>query len=252
MDEYTSPARLTEQYSDATKLRIRQETHRLYTEPRVSFLEWVTEQMDIRPGMTVVDVGCGRGIYHPIFKKRGARIIAIDRSLGMLEESGEDGLQVLGDAQALPLPDAACDRAACNHVLYHVPDQALAMHELRRIVRPGGRVVMATNGAHNNERMYEIARLAASDLGRPDKFPRSSPFRLEDVERVRAVFPRVRVAIFETAFRFPEAEPALRYWRSMRDDPELEAAMRSRIDEIILAEGSFRVPLVAGCFVADI
>jgi ubiquinone/menaquinone biosynthesis C-methylase UbiE len=251
VDDYTSPARLAEQYSDASKLRIRQETHRLYTEPRVSFLEWVTERMDIVPGMTIVDVGCGRGIYHPLFRKRGARVIGIDRSIGMLQESGDDGLPVVGDAQALPLPDAVCDRAACNHVLYHVPDQTLAMHELRRIVRPGGRVVMATNGARNNERMYEVARLAASDLGRTDTLPRTSPFRLEDVERVRAVFPDVRVEIFESAFRFPEAEPALRYWRSMRDDPDLEDAMRIRIDEIIRAEGSFRVPLVAGCFVAN-
>jgi ubiquinone/menaquinone biosynthesis C-methylase UbiE len=251
VDDYTSPARLADQYSDATKLRIRQETHRLYTEPRVSFLEWVTERIDILPGMTIVDVGCGRGIYHPLFRKRGARVIGIDRSIGMLEEMGEDGLLVVGDAQALPLADAVCDRAACNHVLYHVPDQTLAMHELRRIVRPGGRVVIATNGARNNERMYEVARLAASDLGRTDALPRTSPFRLEDVERVRAVFPDVRVEIFESAFRFPEAEPALRYWRSMRDDPELEAAMRTRIDEVIRAEGSFRVPLVAGCFVAN-
>src|SRR5258708_22749430 len=105
---------------------------------------------------------------------------------------------------------------------------------------------MATNGGRNNERMYEVARLAASDLGRTDRFPRWSPFRLEDVDRVRAVFPNVLVDIFENAFRFPEAEPALRYWRSMRDDPELEAAMRPRIDAIIRAEGSFRVPLVAG------
>jgi hypothetical protein len=37
----------------------------------------------------------------------------------------------------------------------------------------------------------------------------------------------------------------------MRNDPELEAAMRQRIDEIIRVEGTFRVPLVAGCFVAD-
>jgi hypothetical protein len=125
------------------------------------------------------------------------------------------------------------------------------MRELRRIVRPGGRVVIATNGARNNERMYEVARWAASDLGRTDTFPRISPFRLEDVDRVRAVFPNVRIEIFENAFRFPKAEPALRYWRSMRDDPALEAAMRTRIDEIIRDEGSFRVPLVAGCFVAD-
>jgi hypothetical protein len=42
VDDYTSPGRLADQYSDATKLRMRQETHRLYTERRVSFLEWVT------------------------------------------------------------------------------------------------------------------------------------------------------------------------------------------------------------------
>jgi len=251
VDRYTSPERLAEQYSDSERLRIRQETHRRYGENPVSFLEWATDHLDIRPGMTVVDVGCGRGIYHPIFKRRGARVIGIGRSIGMAREAGGGCLAVVGDAQALPLPDAICDRAVCNHVLYHVPDQLLAMRELRRIVRPGGRVAIATNGARNNERTYQVARQAAGALGRTDSFGRSSPFRLEDVARVREIFPNARVEIFHSAFRFPEAEPALRYWRSMRDDSELEAAMRPRIDEIIRNEGTFRVPIVAGCFVAD-
>jgi SAM-dependent methyltransferase len=179
-------------------------------------------------------------------------VIGIDRSIGMAREAGSGCLAVVGDAQVLPLLDAICDRAVCNHVLYHVPDQQLAMRELRRIVRAGGRVVIATNGARNNERMYEVARLAAADLGRTDTVGRSSPFRLEDVARVREIFPNARVEIFHSAFRFPAAEPVLRYWRSMRDDPELEAAMRPRIEDIIRTEGTFRVPLVAGCFVADI
>jgi SAM-dependent methyltransferase len=251
VDRYTSPERLEDQYADTQKLRIRQETHRVYSENSASFLEWATGHLDIRPGMTVVDVGCGRGIYHPLFRERGARVVGIDRSIGMTREVGGGCLAVVGDAQALPLPDAICDRAVCNHVLYHVPDQRLAMRELRRIVRAGGRVVIATNGAHNNERMYQVARLAAADLGRTAIVGRSSPFRLEDIARVREIFPNARVEIFHSAFRFPEAEPALRYWRSMRDDPELEAAMRPRIDEIIRTEGTFRVPLVAGCFVAD-
>jgi SAM-dependent methyltransferase len=252
MDNYTSPERLAEQYSDSRKLLIRQETHRRYGESKTSFLEWATELMEIRPGMLVVDVGCGRGIYHPLFHNRGARVIGIDRSIGMAREITGGCLSVVGDAQALPLPDATCDVAVCNHVLYHVPDQALAMRELRRIVRPGGRVVIATNGAANNERMYEVARVAAAGLGRTDSIARSSPFRIEDVDRVRDIFPSVRVEIFRNAFRFPESEPALLYWRSMRDDPELEAAMRPRIEEIIRTEGQFRVPLVAGCFVADV
>jgi ubiquinone/menaquinone biosynthesis C-methylase UbiE len=251
VDRYTSPDRLEDQYADTQKLRTRQETHRRYGENPVSFLEWATEHLDLRPGMTVVDVGCGRGVYHSLFRERGARVVGIDRSIGMAREAGGGCLAVVGDAQALPLPDAICDRAVCNHVLYHVPDQHLAMGELRRVVRAGGRVVIATNGARNNQRMYEVAQLAASDLGRTDTPGRSSPFRLEDVARVREIFPNARVELFHSAFRFPDAEPALRYWRSMRDDPELEAAMRPRIEEIIQTEGTFRVPLVAGCFVAD-
>ncbi len=252
MDGYTSPERLADQYSDAHKLTTRQETHRLYGERRPGFLAWATDLMDIQPGMTVVDVGCGRGIYHLHFKQRGANIIGVDRSTGMAREAAAGCLPVVGDAQALPLRDAFCERAVCNHVLYHVPNQGLAMQELRRIVRPGGRVVIATNGAHNNERMSEVARLAASDLGRPGALTRTSPFRLEDLDRVRETFPNARVEIFHNAFRFPDAEPALAYWRSMRDDPELEAAMRPRIAEIIRTEGMFRVPPVAGCFVADV
>lgn len=252
MDNYTSPARLAEQYSDSQRLRIRQETHQRYGESKTNFLDWATELMEIRWGMSVVDVGCGRGIYHPLFRNRGARVIGIDRSIGMAREIGGGCLAVVGDAQSIPLPDAFCERAVCNHVLYHVPDQTLAMRELRRIVQPGGRVVIATNGAANNERMYEVARLAAADLGRTGSIARSSPFRIEDVDRVRAIFPRVRVEIFRNAFRFPEAEPALLYWRTMRDDRELEKAMRPRIEEIIRNESTFRVPLVAGCFVADV
>ncbi len=252
MDRYTSAERLAEQYSDPERLRIRQETHRRYGENPVSFLEWATELMEIRPGMLVVDVGCGRGIYHPLFHNRGAKVIGIDRSIGMAREIKGGCLAIVGDAQAVPLPDAICQRAVCNHVLYHVPDQALAMRELRRIVQSAGKVVIATNGSANNERMYEVARLAAGDLGRTAPIARSSPFRMEDVDRVREIFPTVRVEIFRNAFRFPRPEPALLYWRSMHADPELEAAMRARIEEIIRTEGEFRVPLVAGCFVADV
>jgi ubiquinone/menaquinone biosynthesis C-methylase UbiE len=252
VDQYTSRERLAQQYDDSRRLRLRQETHRRYGENPVSFLEWVTGHMEIRPGMTVVDVGCGHGIYHRLFRARGGTVIGIDRSLGMVKETIGGCSAIVADAQALPLSTATYDRVACNHVLYHVPDQRQAMRELLRIARPGGRVVIATNGAGNNQRMYEVARLAASDLGHTNDFLRRSPFTLDDADRVREVFPNARVEVFRNTFVFPDPEPAIGYWRSMRDDSELDAAMRRRIVEIIREEGAFRVPLVAGCFVADV
>lgn len=252
VDRYTAAERMVEQYTDSARLRVRQETHRRYGANPTSFVEWLVRHLEVRPGMSVVDVGCGHGLFHPILRSRGATVIGLDRSIGMAREAATNCMAVVGDAQALPLTDHCFDRAMCNHVLYHVPDQQRAMRELRRITRAGGRVVIATNGAQTNERMYEVARLAARDLGRNDTFPRNNPFRLEDVDRVRDVFPGARVEVFRNEFVFPEAEPALRYWRSMRDDPELEATMRHRIETIIEEEGYFRVPLVSGCFVADV
>jgi len=252
VDRYTSSERLAEQYSDSARLRIRQETHRRYSANSTSFVEWLVDLLELRPGMSVVDVGCGHGLYHPILRSRGARVIGLDRSMGMAREAAAGCMAVVGDAQALPLPDHGFDRVMCNHVLYHVPNQLLAMRELRRIARSDGRVVIATNGSQTNQRMYEVARLAARDIGRSDSFSRENPFRLEDVERVREIFPTAYVEVLRNEFVFPEPESALRYWRSMRDDPDLEAAMRRRIEAIIEEEGEFRVPLVSGCFVADV
>ncbi|MGH7764498.1 MAG: class I SAM-dependent methyltransferase [Candidatus Dormibacteraceae bacterium] len=251
MDRYTAKERLAEQYADSIRLRIRQETHRRYGANPVSFVSWLIGHLDVKAGMLVADVGCGHGLYQPALLSRGAKVVGLDRSIGMAREAATISLAVVADAQALPLSDAIFNRVMCNHVLYHVPDQRRAMHELRRIARPGGRVVIATNGSQSNERMYETARLAAQDLGRPDTFHRDNPFRLEDVDRVREVFPGARVEVLPNEFVFPDAEPALRYWRTMRDDLQLEVAMRVRIQSIIEKEGSFRVPLVSGCFVCD-
>ena len=243
---------MAEQYSDSARLRIRQETHRRYGSNPNTFVEWLVGLLELRPGMSIADVGCGHGLFHPMLRSRGATVVGLDRSMGMAREAAAGSMAVVADAQALPLSDHGFDRVMCNHVLYHVPDQGLAMRELRRVARSGGRVVIATNGSQTNERMYEVARLAARDIGRNDSFSRENPFRLEDVDRVREVFPAAHVEVFRNEFVFPEPEPALRYWRSMRDDAELEAAMRNRIEAIIQVEGEFRVPLVSGCFVADV
>ena len=252
MDRYTSAERLAEQYTDSTRLRIRQETHRRYSASAIGFIDWVIGHLDVSAGMSVADIGCGHGEYHQALTALGAQVTGVDRSLGMARDAAVTCLAVVGDAEALPLGDGTFDRVMCNHVLYHVPDQLLAMRELRRVSRPRGRVVMATNGARNNERIYEVARAAASDIGRPEAFTRASPFRLESVDRVREVFPEVSVHVLRSELVFPDPEPALRYWRTMHDDPELEAAMRARIDAIIEAEDSFRVPTIAGCFVAGL
>jgi ubiquinone/menaquinone biosynthesis C-methylase UbiE len=93
-----------------------------------------------------VAIGTGRNLpYYP----QGIRLTGIEFSPAMLElaqrEADRLGRQVdlrLGDAQALDLPDASFDTVVCTLSLCAIPDERLAITEMRRVLRPGGRLLL--------------------------------------------------------------------------------------------------------------
>jgi len=119
------------------------------------------DQLDLRPGMTVLDLGCGEGRHAFEAYRRGADVVAVDwgvaevettkRWLGAIAEAGEAGRAadgtaarfevVRGDLLHLPFPDASFDRVMASEVLEHIPDDVTAMAEIFRVLRPGGRAV---------------------------------------------------------------------------------------------------------------
>jgi SAM-dependent methyltransferase len=113
--------------------------------------------LDLRPGMTVLDLGCGEGRHAFEAYRRGASVVAVDwgvsevgttkRWLGAIADAGEAPEParyevVRGDLLALPFPDASVDRVIASEVLEHIPDDATAMAEIVRVLRPGGRVAV--------------------------------------------------------------------------------------------------------------
>ncbi|MGY1822123.1 class I SAM-dependent methyltransferase [Geodermatophilus sp. SYSU D00079] len=115
------------------------------------------DRLDLRPGMTVLDLGCGEGRHAFEAYRRGGRVVAVDwgvpevettkRWLGAIAEGGEapDGARyevVRGDLRALPVPDASVDRVIASEVLEHIPDDVTAMAEIARVLKPGGRVAV--------------------------------------------------------------------------------------------------------------
>lgn len=251
-EDFTSRERLHEQYGDSSRLQTRVETHRRYAERSESFVDWLVDQLAPQPGDLVADIGCGPGNYAQRLRQREVTVVGCDLSPGMVAEANAAGLRaVVADAQHLPFASGCVDRVMCNHVLYHMADQALALRELRRIARRGGTVVIATNGAEHLQALAELAALAGRDLGFELPPRRGSPFTLEDLDRVRQVFASAQVRRFENCLVFGEPEPLLDYMRSwIGGAGPLEGAMRRRIAEAIARDGAFRVPTVAGCFVA--
>jgi ubiquinone/menaquinone biosynthesis C-methylase UbiE len=111
------------------------------------------EILDPRPGERVLEVGPGTGYYAlPVagWLEPGGRLDVLDVQQEMLdhtlERAREQGIgnvaPTLADARSMPYPDATFDAAYLVTVLGEIPDQGAALRELRRVVRPGGRIVV--------------------------------------------------------------------------------------------------------------
>jgi|SRR5215211_2685325 len=109
--------------------------------------------LDPKPGERLLEVGPGTGYYTlPVAERLSpdGRLDVLDVQQEMLDHTirraRERAIENIepsqGDARELPYPDGAFDGAFLVTVLGEVPDQDAALRELRRVVRPGGRVVV--------------------------------------------------------------------------------------------------------------
>lgn len=99
-------------------------------------------------GMRVLDAGCGSGPLAAALLDRGALVSGFDLSPAMValarERLGEEAdLQVADLGEPLPYDDATFDVVVCSLALHYVKDWAPPLQELRRVLRPGGRLVVS-------------------------------------------------------------------------------------------------------------
>jgi ArsR family transcriptional regulator len=105
----------------------------------------------------VGDLGCGTGQVAAALAPFVARVVAVDRSGDMLQAARRrlrdlPNVQVRrGELEALPIADAELDAATLLLVLHHLPDPAAALAETGRVLKPGGRVVIADMLPHDHE-----------------------------------------------------------------------------------------------------
>ncbi len=98
--------------------------------------------------LDVLDVGAGTGVFARAWVEwYGADVVAVDPALQMLREGARRGLPsgvrlVGGRAEHLPMRDAAADLVWASTVLHHIADLQAAATELRRVLRPGGRLLV--------------------------------------------------------------------------------------------------------------
>jgi SAM-dependent methyltransferase len=162
----------------------------------------------------------------------------------------------VADAMQLPIRSASCDVAIAAHMLYHVPDIALAASELARIVGPTGIVALVTNGNHHLRELDEIASAAFTSVtGTPWMAPGRSAARFLLADVPALIAPALTVVGGDRVskeIRLPDAAPLVAYVASEESlyDPVLPegvgwpAVLReveTRARRIIDRDGAFVV-----------
>ncbi|GIH78685.1 class I SAM-dependent methyltransferase [Planobispora longispora] len=101
-------------------------------------------------GRRILDAGCGAGPLFAALRDRGAVVTGVDASAGMLELArrrlGADAdLRVADLADPLPFPDGAFDDVVASLVLHYLEDWGPTLTEFRRVLRPGGRLLVSVD-----------------------------------------------------------------------------------------------------------
>lgn len=214
---------------------------RTYDETRsasAAVLAVLREALDGSPGRRLLDVGGGTGNYAAALRDEGWDVVVSDRSPGMLARAAAKGLETVeADAQSLPFGDASFDAVMCVCMLHHVDDQARALAEQRRVLRPHGR------GA-----LMAFAREDIADAWYLEYFPSTRAWMdashppLAELTALAPGARRIEVVLRDldgslaslTAFPEKVLDPAWRrqtsfFERLARDHPDEEAAGLARL-----------------------
>lgn len=218
------------------------------------------------PGERVLDVACGTGLL--AFAAAAAvgpqgHVVGVDLSGAMIAAAQRRALESRAanvrflrmDAEALDLPEACFDAALCGLGLMYMPDPARAVREMRRVLRPGGRIAIAVWGERARcgfAPLFEIVDAEVASevcplffrLGGPDALVRlCAAARCEAIEQQRIAAPLLYATADDACRAAFAAGPVALAWS--RFSAASRARAKARYVEAIApwrSGGGYRIP----------
>lgn len=257
---------LSEQYRDAANLNARIELHRRFSTNRYGWQRWVFDHFDLPPHARILELGCGPGdLWRENLDRlpSGWDLILSDLSPGMLEQArlaltgaGIGPLPRLKviDAQSIPYADASFDAVIANHMLYHVPDRAAALAEIRRVLRPEGRFYAATVGEQHLADLRDLIRPATQRESSADVAGQA--FGLENgAAQLAPWFDIVERRNYVDSLVVTEAGPLIafilssRRWLGLPDTDDAVERVARLVQQRLAADGAIHIRKSSGLFV---
>jgi SAM-dependent methyltransferase len=158
------------------------------------------------------------------------------------------------DATSIPHPESSFDAIIANHMLYHVDDRPRALREIRRVLKPSGKLYAGTNGRKHLVQLDEIVARFFPGISPTDHVER---FGLETgYEQLARWFGNVEVRRYEDGLAVTEAQPLVDYVLSMsallNTDADRVAALRTFVQAELDRRGVIEISKDAGLFIASV
>ncbi|GAB4511441.1 MAG: hypothetical protein OHK0046_09510 [Anaerolineae bacterium] len=265
------PQTVQQIYQNDEDLRTRQDIHAKYTVPSINYVDWVIQNILWRGDEHVLDVGSGSGSYHPALQKLYPNVsyFGFDVSAGMLDNHPAKDRVIQADAQKIPFQDHTFDVIMANHMVYHLQDIEAGLTEFKRLLKPEGLLMVATNSTQSMPELQVLMRRAILLLTRTGSAhiqpprPASDLFALENGSRrlSRHFYAVVRYDL-PSKLVFPEIDPIMQYLESTRAmrEPQLPEdvawddvmmIMRQQITHLVNHLGELVVNKLSGVLLAS-
>jgi demethylmenaquinone methyltransferase/2-methoxy-6-polyprenyl-1,4-benzoquinol methylase len=121
----------------------------------------VAKLVNSRPGQTILDLAAGTGSSSIVFLREGVKVVAADFSQGMLEEGRKRHPElefVFADAAELPFSDKEFDTVTISFGIRNVEKTEVALAEMLRVLKPGGKLVICEFSRIPNKLMHSLYR----------------------------------------------------------------------------------------------
>ena len=247
------------QYATSANLSTRISIHDKYSTNKTGFGNWIYSNYEITPGMKILELGCGTG---SMWKGKDdlisscSKLVLSDISEAMIESTrsllGErDNVEYkVIDIRQIPYEDDTFDAVIGNMMLYHVPDLAKGLKEVRRVLKDGGRFYSATFGEHG---IMEYLSGLLSEYGVEDNV--SKVFTLQSGGAILAdTFSKVERLDYIDSLAVTNIDDMVDYIYSLSGMTTLSSIPRDKIREILLAntvDGVLNVPKEYGMFISE-
>lgn len=211
---------LKSQYQNAANISARIRLHRDYSVNSLGWFPWMMQQYQLKPGMRILELGCGNGALWTENKERlpdHIQVVLSDKSEGMLRDArealGEDtrfSYQAF-DCGKIPFPENNFDLVIANHLLFYCEDIRQVLGECVRVMKTGGRFACSTYGQQHMKEITELVQLFNANIVLSSECLYGR-FGLENGGDILTdFFEDYELIRYEDAIEVTEAEPLISY-----------------------------------------